>query len=185
MNTDRLPSIPAEEYHTASRSGRTCRADCWPTAGTSTVALAKADANPTDLCRRKTCGEIAEGKSPALALGRQLGRAGSQEPGDVARLRSVGCRAGAARNYAVADLTEKAKRGCVSPDSTDEENRGLLPGFVLSDAAQARHRNYAEADLTEKAKRIRVSPFLLNLVEHIGVEPMTSCMPCRRSSQLS
>ena len=62
---------------------------------------------------------------------------------------------------------------------------GLLPGFVLSDAAQARHRNYAEADLTEKAKRIRVSPFLLNLVEHIGVEPMTSCMPCRRSSQLS
>ncbi len=23
------------------------------------------------------------------------------------------------------------------------------------------------------------------LVEHIGVEPMTSCMPCRRSSQLS
>ena len=121
MNTDRLPSIPAEEYHTASRSGRTCRADCWPTAGTSTVALAKADANPTDLCRRKTCGEIAEGKSPALALGRQLGRAGSQEPGDVARLRSVGCRAGAARNYAVADLTEKAKRGCVSPDSTDEE----------------------------------------------------------------
>ena len=25
------------------------------------------------------------------------------------------------RNYAVADLTEKAKRGCVSPDSTDEK----------------------------------------------------------------
>lgn len=22
-------------------------------------------------------------------------------------------------------------------------------------------------------------------VEHIGVEPMTSCMPCKRSSQLS
>ena len=62
---------------------------------------------------------------------------------------------------------------------------GMWPGFVLSDAAQARHRNYAVADLTEKAKRIRVSPFLLNLVEHIGVEPMTSCMPCRRSSQLS
>ena len=124
MNTDRLPSIPAEEYHTASRSGRTCRADCWPTAGTSTVALAKADANPTDLCRRKTCGEIAEGKSPALALGRQLGRAGSQEPGDVARLRSVGCRAGAARNYAVADLTEKAKRGCVSPASDGRGGRG-------------------------------------------------------------
>jgi len=24
-----------------------------------------------------------------------------------------------------------------------------------------------------------------NLVENIGVEPMTSCMPCKRSSQLS
>ena len=23
------------------------------------------------------------------------------------------------------------------------------------------------------------------MVEHIGVEPMTSCMPCKRSSQLS
>ena len=33
-----------------------------------------------------------------------------------------------------------------------------MPGFVLSDAAQARHRNYAEADLTEKAKRGCVSP---------------------------
>ena len=76
---------------------------------------------------------------------------------------------------------------CNAPrsDSTDEGKRGLLPGFVLSDAAQARHRNYAVADLTEKAKRGCVSPFLLNLVEHIGVEPMTSCMPCRRSSQLS
>ena len=43
---------------------------------------------------------------------------------------------------------------------------GMLPGFVLSDAAQARHRNYAVADLTEKAKRGCVSPFLLNLVEY-------------------
>ncbi len=25
----------------------------------------------------------------------------------------------------------------------------------------------------------------LSLVEYIGVEPMTSCMPCKRSSQLS
>ena len=25
----------------------------------------------------------------------------------------------------------------------------------------------------------------LTLVENIGVEPMTSCMPCKRSSQLS
>ena len=50
-------------------------------------------------------------------------------------------------NYAVADLTEKAKRGCVSPTSTGEEKRrGLLPGFVTLGAAQARHRNYAEAD---------------------------------------
>ncbi|GEM_PF-2710400 len=26
---------------------------------------------------------------------------------------------------------------------------------------------------------------LIRVVEHIGVEPMTSCMPCKRSSQLS
>jgi len=25
----------------------------------------------------------------------------------------------------------------------------------------------------------------MELVENIGVEPMTSCMPCKRSSQLS
>ena len=25
----------------------------------------------------------------------------------------------------------------------------------------------------------------IKLVEHIGLEPMTFCMPCRRSSQLS
>ena len=42
------------------------------------------------------------------------------------------------RNYAEADLTEKAKRGCVSTDSTDEDPGHVARGFVLSDAAQAR-----------------------------------------------
>ena len=55
-------------------------------------------------------------------LGRPLGRAGGG--GVVARLRSFGCRASAVRNYAVADLTEKSKRGCVSTDSTGEEAGG-------------------------------------------------------------
>ncbi len=40
---------------------------------------------------------------------------------------------------------------------------------------------------TEKAKKIpqlgKVAGF--EMVEHIGLEPMTFCMPCRRSSQLS
>ena len=29
------------------------------------------------------------------------------------------------------------------------------------------------------------TPLLAGSVEHNGVEPMTSCMPCKRSSQLS
>ena len=62
---------------------------------------------------------------------------------------------------------------------------GVLPGFVLSDAAQARHRTYAEADLTEKAKRGCVSPFLLNLVELMGFEPTAYTLRTYRSSQLS
>ncbi|CAD5268636.1 hypothetical protein IMPR6_690215 [Imperialibacter sp. EC-SDR9] len=37
----------------------------------------------------------------------------------------------------------------------------------------------------QKKEDLRL-PFELNIeVEHIGVEPMTSCMPCKRSSQLS
>ena len=51
-------------------------ANCW----NITAALAKADANPPDLYRRKTSGEIAEGESPALVLGRPLGCRGSRKP---------------------------------------------------------------------------------------------------------
>ena len=123
----------------------TCRATTW--------ALS---ANPTDLYRRKTSGEIAEGESPALALGRPLGRARSR--GAIARLRSVGCRAGAARNYAVADLTEKAKRGCVSPASDGRGGRGHVARLRSVGCRAGAARNYAEADLTEKAKRGCVSP---------------------------
>ena len=59
MNTDRLLSIPADEYHAASRSGRYM----------SSHLLADFRESP-ELYRRKTNGEIAESESPALALGR-------------------------------------------------------------------------------------------------------------------
>ena len=59
MNTDRLISIPAEEYHAASRSGQYM----------SSHLLADFRESP-ELYRRKTNGEITEGESPALALGR-------------------------------------------------------------------------------------------------------------------
>ena len=59
MNTDRLLSIPAEEYHAASRSGQYM----------SSHLLADFRESP-ELYRRKTNGEIAEAESPALALGR-------------------------------------------------------------------------------------------------------------------
>ena len=59
MNTDRFLSIPAEEYHAASRCGRYM----------SSHNLAAFRESPELYCR-KTNGEIAEGKSPALALGR-------------------------------------------------------------------------------------------------------------------
>ena len=59
MNTDRLLSIPAEEYHAASRSGMYM----------SSHLLADFRESP-ELYRRKTSGEIAEAESPALALGR-------------------------------------------------------------------------------------------------------------------
>ena len=83
MNTSRFLTIPAKEYHDASRCGRYM----------SSHNLAAFRESP-ELYRRKTSGEIAESESPALALGRPLGRL--RTPGDVARLRSVGCRAGAA-----------------------------------------------------------------------------------------
>ena len=59
MNTDRFLSIPAEEYHAASRSGQYM----------SSHLLADFRESP-ELYRRKTSGEIAESESPALALGR-------------------------------------------------------------------------------------------------------------------
>ena len=59
MNTDRFLSIPAEEYHAASRSGQYM----------SSHLLADFRESP-ELYRRKTNGEIAESESPALALGR-------------------------------------------------------------------------------------------------------------------
>ena len=59
MNTDRFLTIPAEEYHAASRCGRYM----------SSHLLAAFRESP-ELYRRKTSGEIAESESPALALGR-------------------------------------------------------------------------------------------------------------------
>ena len=59
MKTARLLSIPAEEYHADSRSGRYM----------SSHLLADFRESP-ELYRRKTNGEIAEAESPALALGR-------------------------------------------------------------------------------------------------------------------
>ncbi len=59
MNTDRILSIPAEEYHAESRSGRYM----------SSHLLADFRESP-ELYRRKTTGEIAAAESPALALGR-------------------------------------------------------------------------------------------------------------------
>ena len=61
MNTDRFLTIPAEEYHAASRSGRYM----------SSHLLADFRESP-ELYRRKTSGEIAESESPALALGRAV-----------------------------------------------------------------------------------------------------------------
>ena len=59
MHTNRLLTIPAEEYHAASRCGRYM----------SSHLLAAFRESP-ELYRRKTSGEIAESESPALALGR-------------------------------------------------------------------------------------------------------------------
>ena len=93
MNTDRFLTIPAEEYHAASKCGRYM----------SSHNLA-AFRESLELYHHKTSGEIAEGESSALVFGRPLGRARSQVV--VARLRSFRCRAGAARNYAGAEKRE-------------------------------------------------------------------------------
>ena len=59
MNTNRFLTIPAEEYHAASRCGRYM----------SSHNLAAFRESP-ELYRRKSSGEIAESEGPALALGR-------------------------------------------------------------------------------------------------------------------
>ena len=59
MNTGKFLTIPADEYHAASRSGQYM----------SSHLLADFRESP-ELYRRKTNGEIAEAESPALALGR-------------------------------------------------------------------------------------------------------------------
>ena len=59
MNTDRFLTIPADEYHAASKSGQYM----------SSHLLADFRESP-ELYRRKTSGEIAEQESPALAMGR-------------------------------------------------------------------------------------------------------------------
>ena len=59
MNTENIFTIPADEYHAASRSGQYM----------SSHLLADFRESP-ELYRRKTNGEIAETESPALALGR-------------------------------------------------------------------------------------------------------------------
>ena len=59
MNTGKFLTIPADEYHAASRSGQYM----------SSHLLADFRESP-ELYRRKTNGEIAEAEGPALALGR-------------------------------------------------------------------------------------------------------------------
>ena len=59
MHTNRFLTIPAEEYHAASRCGRYM----------SSHNLAAFRESP-ELYRRRNSGEIAESESPALALGR-------------------------------------------------------------------------------------------------------------------
>ena len=36
-----------------------------------------------------------------------------------------------------------------------------------------------------KNKYLKYILYIMSIVENIGIEPMTSCMPCKRSSQLS
>ena len=59
MNTGKFLTIPADEYHAASRSGQYM----------SSHLLADFRESP-ELYRRTTSGDIAEAEGPALALGR-------------------------------------------------------------------------------------------------------------------
>ena len=40
-------------------------------------------------------------------------------------------------------------------------------------------------NVNKQKKRLKFSRLVIVLVENIGFEPMTSCMPCKRSNQLS
>ena len=51
----------------------------------------------------------------------------------------------------------------------------------LPDACRDAH---SSLNLVNK-KGLNTSPNLSKIVENTGVEPVTSCMPCKRSSQLS
>ena len=44
---------------------------------------------------------------------------------------------------------------------------------------------YNEKGMGYNNKRLSEGQSFIYFVENIGIEPMTSCMPCKRSSQLS
>gem|GEM_PF-3075271 len=63
---------------------------------------------------------------------------------------------------------------------TEKAESLKLPAFFIFRKVV---RNFGENE-TKKGFNKSLKP-LCFLVENIGVEPMTSCMPCKRSSQLS
>ena len=75
MNTSRFLTIPAKEYHDASRCGRYMSshnlADFW----NIHRSLGEGGRKSPELYRRKTSVEIAETEKQTLMLGRPLGRA--------------------------------------------------------------------------------------------------------------
>ena len=82
MNTGKFLTIPADEYHAASRCGQymsshreasrrsEAKTDFWPTSACIRRSLGEGRRESPELYRRKTGGEIAEAEGPALALGR-------------------------------------------------------------------------------------------------------------------
>ena len=64
--------------------------------------------------------------------------------------------------------------------------RFLLSRFCVSSPLGSENRETEESHVLSNMSKIIRSECLRRLmVENIGVEPMTSCMPCKRSSQLS
>ena len=78
MNTSRFLTIPAKEYHDASRCGRYMSSHNLAAFWNIHRSLGEGGRESPELYRRKTSGEIAESESPALALGRPLGRVRSR-----------------------------------------------------------------------------------------------------------